>query len=82
MRGGVFLKGSISLLLLRPGQRGRVMDLCFDDDKRLRKSMSFGILPGALIRVLQIFPVFVLEIEHTELAIDSSIAQGIMVEKI
>lgn len=76
------MKYGISLLELKKGQSGRVIGVSSLNDKGLRKSMAFGILPGTIIKVLQVFPVYVLQMEHTELAIDVQIVKSILVEKI
>lgn len=76
------MKLETSLLALKKGQSGRVIGVRALGDKGLRKSMSFGILPGTIIKVVQIFPVYVLQMEHTELAVDAQIVKSILVEKI
>jgi Fe2+ transport system protein FeoA len=76
------LKQENSLLSLKKGQSGRVIGIRAISDKGLRKSMSFGIMPGTVIKVLQVFPVYVLQMEHTELAVDIEIVKSIFVEKI
>lgn len=76
------MKQEISLFLLQKGQSGRVVGVRALSDSGLRKSMSFGILPGMVIKVVQTFPGYVLQIEHTELAVDIEIVKSIVVEKI
>jgi Fe2+ transport system protein FeoA len=75
------LTQGISLLGLKKGQCGRVIGIRALSAKGLRKSMSFGIMPGTVIKVLQVFPVYVLKMEHTELALDTEIVKNILVEK-
>ncbi|MCE5286848.1 MAG: ferrous iron transport protein A [Pelosinus sp.] len=76
------MKQGMPLFMLKKGQSGRVIGVSSLSDKGLRKSMSFGILPGTVIKVLQVFPVYVLQMEHTELAVDIQIVKSILVEKI
>jgi len=45
----------------------------------LARLLAFGILPGVQIEVLQIFPVYVIAVGHTKLALDYEIAGTIMV---
>lgn len=46
-----------------------------------RKLAAFGILPGMELKVLQVFPAYVLAVGNTRLALDEEIAKGIKVRK-
>ncbi len=50
--------------------------------KRLDKLMTFGITPGAIIKLHQKNPSFVLQISETDLAIDPEIAENIYVKPV
>jgi Fe2+ transport system protein FeoA len=43
---------------------------------------GYGILPGCVLRIIQCSPVTVVQIEHTELAIEWTIAQAVRVEHV
>lgn len=76
------MRQGVSLLTLKIGQSGRVVGIKALNAAGLRKSMAFGIIPGAVIKILQVFPVYVLKMEHTELAVDAQIVKSIFVEVI
>ena len=49
----------------------------------LRQSLlAYGILPGRPVRVIACSPVLVLEVEHTELALETEIARAVMVREV
>lgn len=68
----------IPLACLRPGEKAVVAALPAGR-RHLARLLAFGILPGSAIEVLQTFPVYVLAIGHTRLAIDKEIAGSILV---
>lgn len=70
----------MSITKLKPGESAHIVALP-TDKSHLRKLISFGILPGVQVEVLQISPVYVLRIEYTQLAIDFAVAKNIIVEK-
>jgi Fe2+ transport system protein FeoA len=41
---------------------------------------SYGLIPGRIVRVMQHSPVTIIQVEHTELAIEREMAQDIHVE--
>ncbi|MDT8901701.1 FeoA family protein [Anaeroselena agilis] len=66
------------LTRLRAGQKATVASLPAGR-RDLARLLAFGILPGTDIQILQIFPVYVLAVGNTRLAIDRKIAAGILV---
>lgn len=62
---------------LKPGDRIIVFAIHTIDKYHTRKLAVFGILPGTEVEILQIHPVYVLRIGHTELALDKELAQNI-----
>ncbi len=70
----------IPLAGLRPGDKAIVAALPAGRP-HLARLLAFGILPGTTVEVLQTFPVYVLSMGHTRLAIDAEIAGLIMVER-
>jgi Fe2+ transport system protein FeoA len=41
---------------------------------------AYGIVPGRLLRVIRQANVSIVEVEHTELALEAEIARGVLVE--
>lgn len=72
---------SISLLQFRKGQKVRVVRLLSVDENQLRKLTVFGILPGVEIEILQKYPIHVLKVGHTQIALDDDIAKNILVTR-
>ena len=50
--------------------------------ERMSNFQAYGLVPGHQVRVLQHSPVTVVEIEHTELALERQLAQEIQIEQI
>ena len=69
----------LSVTALTTGQKARVIAIQGNNAANLRKLIVFGLLPGREIEVLQTFPVYVLKIDNTQLALDYEAAQGITV---
>ena len=65
---------------LRPGQEARLLSFSSEiSPERLNQLQSYGLLPGCHIRVLQNWPVIVVQVEHTELAIENDLARQIFI---
>lgn len=48
---------------------------------RLQRLAAFGIVPGVAVRLVAKRPTFVLEFDHTSLAIDADVAREIYVTR-
>jgi Fe2+ transport system protein FeoA len=72
---------SISTLAdLRPGEETRLLSFSSEiSPERLNQLQSYGLLPGCQVRVLQNWPVIVVQVEHTELAIENDLARQIYI---
>jgi len=68
------------LAALRPGEKAIVAALP-NARPHLARLLAFGILPGTAVEVLQTFPVYVVAIGHTRLAIDKEIASTVLVDR-
>jgi DtxR family Mn-dependent transcriptional regulator/ferrous iron transport protein A len=68
----------VPLTALRPGEKAVVAALPAARSDLVRL-LAFGILPGVAVEILQSFPVYVLAVGHTVLAIDKQIASRIIV---
>ena len=75
------MENGIPLTKLHKGDAATIVSLSTRKIQQLRKLMVFGIFPGAMVKVLQTFPAFVLQIEYTQLALDREIAEKIIVNK-
>ena len=69
----------LSLSDLRPGQEGRVAYIETVDSRRLEQLSGLGIVPDAVLRLLQKRPAPVVKVGETEVAIDFDIARQIYV---
>ncbi len=71
----------VPLTELKPGETARVTYLSTTHHPRLHKLISFGVAPGARIRVHQIYPSFIIQSENTELALEEAVARDIFVRR-
>jgi Fe2+ transport system protein FeoA len=71
---------SATLAGLRPGQEANLVSFSPEiAPERMNQLQSYGLLPGCLIRVLQNWPVIVVQVEHTELAVENDLARQIFI---
>ncbi|HDH04324.1 MAG TPA: DtxR family iron (metal) dependent repressor [Nitrospirae bacterium] len=68
-----------SLADAKKGTKGKVAYLHTGDNKKLRKLMTMGILPGVLVEVVQTFPSHVFQIGHMQVAVDREMAGDIFI---
>jgi Fe2+ transport system protein FeoA len=66
---------------LRSGERAEVLCLAGGSPSRHNTLAVFGLVPGTEITLVQRHPSYVIRIGETELALDSDIAQGIVVKR-
>jgi len=69
----------LNLSELKPKQKGIIADLNTSDKNILKKLMSMGILPGLPLEVVQTFPSYVFKVGYTQVAVDKTIAEAILV---
>lgn len=62
--------------------RARVVDMSALPAAQREQLQGYGVLPGCMLRVMQRTPVTVVQIEHTELAIETEIARAIWVDEL
>ena len=67
---------------LLPGEVARVVHVAARETARLVKLSTMGLVPGAVVRLLQRKPAVVLEIGHTTLALDEAITADIFVARL
>lgn len=68
------------LTVLRPGQSATVTCLRDPASPRTYKLAALGILPGTRVELLQRYPVFVLRMGYTELALDAELAARVRIQ--
>ena len=64
---------------MHPGQTGTVTRIQSQDGKEFQKLLALGILPGLMVRLKRKSPSFVFKAGYSEFAIDSRIANIVMV---
>ena len=76
-------KTSISLADVPPGRAARVESFTnsFPPDRK-EHLQAYGLVPGYWVSVIQHSPVTVIQVEHTELAIEPELAREIRVSEI
>jgi len=65
---------------LSNGQQGKVAYFDIKDEERLQKIMSMGVLPSMPIGLVQTYPSYVFDLEHTRYAVDKEMADCIYVK--
>ena len=71
---------ALTLADLRPGQQARLLSFSPEiPPERLTQLQSYGLLPDCHIDVLQNWPVIVIQVEHTELAVENDLARQILI---
>jgi Fe2+ transport system protein FeoA len=74
------VQSASTLAGLPPGQEARLLSFSSEiPTERLNQLQSYGLLPGCLVRVLQNWPVIVVQVEHTELAVENDLARQIFI---
>jgi DtxR family Mn-dependent transcriptional regulator len=64
------------------GKSGKIVFITPSDVSRIGRLSSIGIIPGAVVRLLQKSPSVVIQIDETTIAIDSDLAREIFVKKV
>ncbi len=69
----------VPLSEMQPNETGRIAYIQASETAIMQKLMAMGILPGEPIRLIRRSPSFVFEVQQTQYAVDSSIADCIYV---
>jgi len=64
---------------LHPGQRGTIAYLYSEDQSRLNKLLTMGVLPGAEIELQRRIPTFVFRVGFSQFAVDHEVASAVYV---
>jgi DtxR family Mn-dependent transcriptional regulator len=71
--------GVRSLSSLPEGTHGSIVEVRSHAGTRADRLLALGVTPGARVTVLQIFPGIVFLCDQTELAVERSVADGVLV---
>jgi len=71
---------TLPLTALRVGEAGTVRELRLHDHTVAQKLLALGVVPGVCVKVVQRFPVYVLQIGFAQIAIDHHLAKAVRVE--
>ena len=63
------------------GRQGKIVFITPSDASRIGRLSSIGIIPGAIIKLIQRSPSIVLQIDETVIAIDPDLAKEIFIKK-
>lgn len=69
--------GVVPLTELTSGQSGEIAYLAANDDKKMQKLMSMGVLPGNRLEVVQTYPTYIFKVGHSQFAVDDALAREI-----
>ncbi len=69
----------VPLHKLKPGERAQVVELASHSAARLDRLGALGLMPGTWIVVQQRRPALVLRVGETEMSVDRSVAEEILV---
>ncbi len=72
----------ISCDQLSVGESARIAYLCTREHACLTKLSALGIAPGAVVKLLQRWPAFVVQCDETEIALEGEVARNIYVWRI
>ncbi|TYO99499.1 DtxR family Mn-dependent transcriptional regulator [Geothermobacter ehrlichii] len=73
--------GVVALTELKAGERGEIAYLSTDNEKKMQKLMSMGVLPGNEILLSRTFPSYVFKVGYSEFAVDDELAREIFVRR-
>ena len=70
-----------TLTNLEANQSGKVAYIQTKDNRKLQKLMAMGLLPGMGITLLQKYPSYVLQVGHSQFAVDEDLADAVYIRK-
>jgi DtxR family Mn-dependent transcriptional regulator len=72
----------VPLRELTPGEEGRIVFIVPRVRSRLDRLSTLGVVPGAVVRLHQKHPTYVIRVGETDLAVEEDIARDIYVKKL
>lgn len=79
---GVALAPRTTLAAVQPGNRTRILSLDRLPEDRRRRLRAYGLTDGEVVEVLQQSPTTMIRLEQMEVALESDLARGILVEAV
>lgn len=73
--------GVVALTELKAGERGEIAYLSTDNEKKMQKLMSMGVLPGNEILLSRTFPSYIFKVGYSEFAVDDELAREIFIRR-
>lgn len=73
--------GIVALTELKSGESGEIAYLAANDDKKMQKLMSMGVLPGSQLLLVQKFPSYIFKVGHSQFAVDDILAREIHIRR-
>jgi DtxR family Mn-dependent transcriptional regulator len=73
--------GVVALTELKAGERGEIAYLSTDNEKKMQKLMSMGVLPGNEILLSRTYPSYIFKVGYSEFAVDDELAREIFIRK-
>ncbi|MDA0524961.1 metal-dependent transcriptional regulator [Methanococcoides alaskense] len=67
------------LSLLKKGQKGKIAYFNMKEEEKMQKMLAMGVLPGIPVNLVQSYPSYVFDLNHTRYAVDREIAESIFV---
>ncbi|WP_406660060.1 metal-dependent transcriptional regulator [Methanolobus sp. ZRKC3] len=64
---------------LQNGQSGKIAYFDMREEKKMQKMLAMGVLPGISVNLVQSYPSYVFDLNHTRYAVDTEIADSIYV---
>jgi len=61
------------------GQRGKIAYFNMKEEEKMQKMLAMGVLPGIPVNLVQSYPSYVFDLNHTRYAVDREIAESIFV---
>jgi Fe2+ transport system protein FeoA len=68
------------LTRLRPGESGTITRIRSEETGRIVRLSSLGVVPGAVVTLVQLRPAVVLRVGETSIAVDAEVAEEILVQ--
>ena len=70
----------VTLADIQPGRSARITGFATSIvPERHAHLRSYGLVPGCMVRVIQHSPVTIIQVEHTELALEGGLAREVLV---
>lgn len=70
-----------TLSKLKLGERGTVAYLNSKNYNRIKKLHAFGIVPGAMVQLIQRSPSIVMQVDETQIALEKNVAEDIFIRR-